>query len=180
MYGWFAYRVYSPAFCGWNADTGNWHYPTPSSSFGSSPPGTQSRLGYEIPAPPASAPDRGTIKRGLNSLSTSPSALTQSLSKPPLGAAAPSPVGTPPLGRNPPAVSRALNLDDGDVSNVTGPPPEPQYVCQACYPSPKHSMKLGKRNLSLFRLHNTSFDMIGGVLYFLIVVSVRTMSSQSE
>jgi hypothetical protein len=63
--------------------------------------------------------------------------------------------------------------DDIETSDAIEPPPEPQYICHACYPSPKHSMMLGRKNLHLFRLHNTSFDMIGGVLYFLIVVSVR-------
>ena len=32
--------------------------------------------------------------------------------------------------------------------------------------------QVGRRNLNTFRLHNTSFDMIGGVLYFVLVVSV--------
>lgn len=30
-----------------------------------------------------------------------------------------------------------------------------QYACCAAYPSPQHSLKLGKRNLHLFRLNNT-------------------------
>ena len=38
-----------------------------------------------------------------------------------------------------------------------------RFVCQAAYPSPKHSLALGGRNLHLFRMHNTRFDVTGGM-----------------
>ncbi|GLI59475.1 hypothetical protein VaNZ11_001358 [Volvox africanus] len=50
--------------------------------------------------------------------------------------------------------------------------PNGEYVCAACYPSPRTSMHLGRRNLHVFRLRNTRFDVIGGMFYFLLVVSV--------
>ncbi|EFJ44074.1 hypothetical protein VOLCADRAFT_65342, partial [Volvox carteri f. nagariensis] len=52
------------------------------------------------------------------------------------------------------------------------PGPQGEYVCAACYPSPRTSLQLGRKNLHVFRLRNTRFDVIGGVFYFLLVVSV--------
>lgn len=42
-------------------------------------------------------------------------------------------------------------------------------MCSA-YPSPGRSLKLGRQNLHLFRLKNTRFDVIGGLVYFFLVV----------
>uniref|UniRef100_A0A7S0RR47 Uncharacterized protein n=1 Tax=Chlamydomonas leiostraca TaxID=1034604 RepID=A0A7S0RR47_9CHLO len=47
-----------------------------------------------------------------------------------------------------------------------------RYTCRVAYPSPQRSLQLGRKNLHLFRLKNTRFDVIGGMLYFLLVVSV--------
>mmetsp|Transcript_31178 Transcript_31178/g.92977 ORF Transcript_31178/g.92977 Transcript_31178/m.92977 type:complete len:1354 (-) Transcript_31178:1870-5931(-) len=47
-----------------------------------------------------------------------------------------------------------------------------QYVCHAAYPSPSTSLRLGRGNLHLFRLFNTRFDVVGGIVYFLLVVSI--------
>lgn len=46
-----------------------------------------------------------------------------------------------------------------------------EYHCAAAYPSAARSRKLAKQNMHLFRLKNTRFDIIGGMLYFLLVVS---------
>lgn len=45
-----------------------------------------------------------------------------------------------------------------------------EYRCASAYPSPGRSMKLGRQNLHLFRLKNTRFDVIGGLVYFFLVV----------
>ncbi len=47
-----------------------------------------------------------------------------------------------------------------------------EYHCAAAYPSPPCSMQLGRQNLHLFRLKNTRFDVIGGIFYFCLVVSL--------
>ena len=59
-------------------------------------------------------------------------------------------------------------LDDGGAA-VPGAGGE--YRCMAAYPSSGRSLQLGRQNLHLFRLKNTRFDLIGGALYFLLVVS---------
>lgn len=46
------------------------------------------------------------------------------------------------------------------------------YACAAAYPPAAKSQRLGRDNLGLFRLHNTRFDVIGGLLYYALVVSV--------
>jgi hypothetical protein len=45
-----------------------------------------------------------------------------------------------------------------------------EYRCASAYPSPGRSAKLGRQNLHLFRLKNTRFDVIGGLVYFFLVV----------
>jgi hypothetical protein len=45
-----------------------------------------------------------------------------------------------------------------------------EYRCASAYPSPGRSIKLGRQNLHLFRLKNTRFDVIGGLVYFFLVV----------
>ena len=45
-----------------------------------------------------------------------------------------------------------------------------EYRCASAYPSPGRSAKLGRQNLHLFRLKNTRFDVIGGLVYLLLVV----------
>lgn len=55
-------------------------------------------------------------------------------------------------------------------------PPVPQlYACASAYPAAAKSQRLGRDNLGLFRLHNTRFDVIGGLLYYALVVSVRVL-----
>ncbi|GFR41995.1 hypothetical protein Agub_g2809, partial [Astrephomene gubernaculifera] len=56
--------------------------------------------------------------------------------------------------------------------------PEGEYVCRAAYPSPRTSLQLGRKNIHVFRLRNTRFDVIGGVFYFLLVVSVLPRCSR--
>ena len=63
-----------------------------------------------------------------------------------------------------------------------GPPRQPRkpdagYGCMAAYPSPADSLKLGRQNVHLFRLKNTRFDTIGGVIYFLLVVRAAHLAS---
>ncbi|GIL77238.1 hypothetical protein Vretifemale_6729 [Volvox reticuliferus] len=77
--------------------------------------------------------------------------------------------------RSVPAAMRASSCGAGGDSGISGfaaKGPEGEYLCAACYPSPRTSMHLGRRNLHVFRLRNTRFDVIGGVFYFLLVVSV--------
>ncbi|KAG2491434.1 hypothetical protein HYH03_010220 [Edaphochlamys debaryana] len=50
--------------------------------------------------------------------------------------------------------------------------PDGEYTCRSAYPGPETSLRLGRKNLHLFRLRNTRFDVIGGLLYFGLVVSV--------
>ena len=45
-----------------------------------------------------------------------------------------------------------------------------EYSCAAAYPSAARSLQLGRQNLHLFRLKNTRFDVVGGILYFIFVV----------
>ena len=45
-----------------------------------------------------------------------------------------------------------------------------EFCCKAAYPSPQTSLLLGRLNLHVFRMQNTRFDIIGGALYFLLVV----------
>ena len=45
-----------------------------------------------------------------------------------------------------------------------------EFCCKAAYPSPETSLRLGRLNLHVFRMQNTKFDIIGGALYFLLVV----------
>ena len=47
-----------------------------------------------------------------------------------------------------------------------------EYCCAAAYPAPSRTLELGRRNALNFRLLNTRFDVIGGALYFALVVSV--------
>ncbi|KAL6778167.1 hypothetical protein ACKKBG_A17180 [Auxenochlorella protothecoides x Auxenochlorella symbiontica] len=51
-------------------------------------------------------------------------------------------------------------------------PPGGEYRCAAAYPSAQQSESIGRRNLHMFRNMNTRFDVIGGALYYLLVVSV--------
>lgn len=55
------------------------------------------------------------------------------------------------------------------------PPQQPaggEYRCQAAFPSAEQSLRLGRANLHTFRHVNSRFDVIGGALYYLLVVSV--------
>ena len=45
-----------------------------------------------------------------------------------------------------------------------------EYSCAAAYPDAARSLRLGRQNLHLFRLKNTRFDVVGGILYFVFVV----------
>ncbi|KAK2079809.1 hypothetical protein QBZ16_002204 [Prototheca wickerhamii] len=51
-------------------------------------------------------------------------------------------------------------------------PPIGEYRCEAAFPAAATSLELGKRNLHMFRNMNSRFDIIGGALYYLLVVSV--------
>ncbi|WIA33540.1 hypothetical protein OEZ86_006664 [Tetradesmus obliquus] len=46
------------------------------------------------------------------------------------------------------------------------------YKCSALFPAADKSLKLGRKNLHLFRFKNSRFDVIGGAIYFLSIVSV--------
>lgn len=56
--------------------------------------------------------------------------------------------------------------------NENNPPPGGEYRCMASAPTEKESRNLGKANLHTFRHVNNRFDIIGGALYYLLVVSV--------
>ena len=47
-----------------------------------------------------------------------------------------------------------------------------EYRCQAAFPSPQQSLTLGRSNLHTFRHVNSRFDLIGGMLYYFLVLSV--------
>ena len=60
-----------------------------------------------------------------------------------------------------------------------GPHVPINICCTAAYPSAHRSRMLAHQNLHLFRHKNTRFDVIGGVLYFCLVVSaVRPVVSE--
>ncbi|KAL3147784.1 hypothetical protein ABBQ32_002515 [Trebouxia sp. C0010 RCD-2024] len=63
----------------------------------------------------------------------------------------------------------AVKAEDNEEAELWG---GGEYHCMAAYPSPSCSMQLGRQNLHLFRLKNTRFDVIGGIFYFCLVVSV--------
>lgn len=46
-----------------------------------------------------------------------------------------------------------------------------EWTCATAYPAPARSLMLGRQNLHLFRLKNTRFDVLGGIIYFFLVVS---------
>lgn len=46
-----------------------------------------------------------------------------------------------------------------------------EYRCQAAFPTAEASFRLGRANLHAFRHVNSRFDVIGGVLYYLLVIS---------
>lgn len=46
-----------------------------------------------------------------------------------------------------------------------------EYRCQAAFPTEEASFRLGRANLHAFRHVNSRFDVIGGVLYYLLVIS---------
>ena len=59
------------------------------------------------------------------------------------------------------------------------PPPsatrQGEYTCAAAYPTAERSVRLGRQNLHMFRLRNTRFDIVGGILYFIFVVRSRRL-----
>ena len=61
---------------------------------------------------------------------------------------------------------RLMGLD-GAVAGGGG-----EFRCAAVYPPPARSLQFGRQNLHLFRLNNTRFDVIGGALYFVLVVRI--------
>ena len=42
------------------------------------------------------------------------------------------------------------------------------------------SLRLGRRNLHMFRMTNNRFDIIGGMLYYLLVVSAQVLAPQGK
>ncbi|XP_050267239.1 uncharacterized protein LOC126711738 [Quercus robur] len=46
------------------------------------------------------------------------------------------------------------------------------YKCKAAYPSHKMSRRLGRRNSWNFRKENWRFDIVGGIIYFMLVYSL--------
>lgn len=46
-----------------------------------------------------------------------------------------------------------------------------EYRCMAAFPTADDSLKIGRSNLYTFRHVNSRFDLIGGMLYFLLVIS---------
>jgi len=70
----------------------------------------------------------------------------------------------------------AVKAEDNEEAELWG---GGEYHCAAAYPSPPCSMQLGRQNLHLFRLKNTRFDVIGGIFYFCLVVSLLLLLSNS-
>jgi len=70
----------------------------------------------------------------------------------------------------------AVKAEDNEEAELWG---GGEYHCAAAYPSPPCSMQLGRQNLHLFRLKNTRFDVIGGIFYFCLVVSLLPLPSDS-
>ncbi|KAK9823894.1 hypothetical protein WJX72_006230 [[Myrmecia] bisecta] len=94
-----------------------------------------------------------------------------------------SPKGGSPRGGSPrggsPRISRRVvangevgvgKLGANEGADVAGGGGE--FRCMAAYPSPERSTQLGRQNIHVFRLKNTRFDVIGGALYFMLVVSM--------
>ncbi|KAH7619432.1 hypothetical protein NADE_006274 [Nannochloris sp. 'desiccata'] len=66
------------------------------------------------------------------------------------------------------ALSGNNGLDFSGLQRPTGG----EYRCQAAFPTPEQSLRLGRSNLHTFRHVNSRFDIIGGVFYYLLVISV--------
>jgi hypothetical protein len=89
------------------------------------------------------------------------------------------PIYVRPPPEAPPGAAGALRRAHPSSSSLYSLPrrddPAPaggEYRCAASFPSPADSLRLGRRNLSTFRHMNSRFDVIGGGLYYLLVVSV--------
>ena len=63
-----------------------------------------------------------------------------------------------------------------------GPPPSAggEFQCASAFPTPEDSFKIGRHNLHAFRNVNSRFDIIGGVLYYLLVLSALPRCSEAE
>lgn len=77
------------------------------------------------------------------------------------------------LRRSHPSSSSLYSLPRRDDARPAGG----EYRCAAAFPSPAESLRLGRQNLHTFRHMNSRFDVIGGVLYYLLVVSVMPRCS---
>ncbi len=70
-----------------------------------------------------------------------------------------------------PAATSVAATEDVPPAQAPRMRPRGEWVADAVYPSVAESLRLGKENLHLFRLRNNRFDVIGGLLYYSLVVS---------
>lgn len=68
--------------------------------------------------------------------------------------------------------SLALSMHCWHVRHSTRRRTGPTYLAMLPHPATPQSESIGRRNLHMFRNMNTRFDVIGGALYYLLVVSV--------
>lgn len=60
----------------------------------------------------------------------------------------------------------SMRKSDGPKPSAGG-----EYQCITSFPTPDDSFRIGKQNLHAFRNVNSRFDIIGGVVYYLLVLS---------
>lgn len=72
------------------------------------------------------------------------------------------------LRRSHPSSSSLYSLPRDEAPHPAGG----EYRCAAAFPTAEESLGLGRSNLHTFRHVNSRFDVIGGALYYLLVVSV--------
>ncbi|GAB4822190.1 hypothetical protein N2152v2_009236 [Parachlorella kessleri] len=65
-----------------------------------------------------------------------------------------------------------LEAEEAAAAHAAAKPLGGEYRCERAFPAPEQSLRLGRRNLHMFRMTNNRFDIIGGMLYYLLVVSV--------
>jgi hypothetical protein len=75
--------------------------------------------------------------------------------------------------RQVPSSSSLYSLSRKDARRHAGG----EFRCAASFPSPEDSLRLGRLNLHTFRHVNNRFDVIGGALYYLLVISVMPRCS---
>ena len=65
------------------------------------------------------------------------------------------------------------------MSNDPAPSAGGEYRCTNAFPSMEDSLQIGRHNLHAFRNVNSRFDIIGGALYYLLVLSALPRCSEA-